>query len=326
MGSGTFGGRCVGGDLRRAGGTPDGRCGDLLRGQELAAAATNLGETMVRVTAIAAQKGGATKTALACNVGPLLALAGRRTLMIDLDQQADLTARFGCTPETLDYSMVDVLAPRNSVPIAEAIVRGVRGVAGLDLLASDIRASGLEEQLTGVSFREALLAAQIKLVADEYDEIVIDCPPSLGVLTMNGLVAADQAVVPVNMQDRAALNGVEQLLETVLTIQRQTPKDAVRLRAIVCNRVTEAAVAFRRNALKLEALQAQGVPVARTRLKEARAWHNAGAEDLPLVMYAPNSDAARNVRELMVELWPDVTFAYMSTAAAGLRSWRRAAA
>ena len=66
--------------------------------------------------------------------------------------------------------------------------------------------------------------------------------------------------------------------------------------------------------------------MARTRLKEARAWHNAGAEDLPLVMYAPNSDAARNVRELMVELWPDVTFAYMSAAAAGLRSWRRAAA
>jgi len=280
---------------------------------------------MARITAIAAQKGGATKTALACNVGPLLALAGRRTLMVDLDQQADLSARFGCTPETLDYSMVDVLAPRNSVPIGDAIVRDVRGVEGLDLLASDIRASGLEEQLTGVSFREALLHAQLELVA-EYDEVVIDCPPSLGVLTMNGLVAADQAIVPVNMQDRAALNGVEQLLETVLTIQRQTPKDAVRLRAIVRNRVTEAAVAYRRNSEKLEALQAQGVPVAHTMLKEARAWHNAGAEDLPVVMYAPNSDAARNVRELMVELWPEVAFPYMSAAAHALRSWRRVAA
>jgi cellulose biosynthesis protein BcsQ len=281
---------------------------------------------MARITAIAAQKGGATKTALACNVGPLLALAGRRTLMVDLDQQADLSARFGCTPETLDYSMVDVLAPRNSVPIGDAIVRDVRGVEGLDLLASDIRASGLEEQLTGVSFREALLRAQLELVAGDYDEVVIDCPPSLGVLTMNGLVAADQAIVPVNMQDRAALNGVEQLLETVLTIQRQTPRDAVRLRAIVRNRVTEAAVAYRRNSEKLEALQLQGVPVAHTMLKEARAWHNAGAEDLPVVMYAPNSDAARNVRELMAELWPDVTFPYMSDAAHALRRWRRAAA
>jgi len=280
---------------------------------------------MARITAIAAQKGGATKTALACNVGPLLALAGRRTLMVDLDQQADLSARFGCTPETLDYSMVDVLAPRNSVPIGDAIVRDVRGVEGLDLLASDIRASGLEEQLTGVSFREALLRAQLELVA-YYDEVVIDCPPSLGVLTMNGLVAADQAIVPVNMQDRAALNGVEQLLETVLTIQRQTPKDAVRLRAIVRNRVTQAAVAYRRNSEKLEALQAQGVPVAHTMLKEARAWHNAGAEDLPLVMYAPNCDAARNVRELMVELWPDLAFPYMSAAASTLRNWRRVAA
>ena len=280
---------------------------------------------MTRVTAIAAQKGGATKTAVACNIGPLLAVAGRRTLLVDLDQQADLTARFGFTPETLDYSMVDVLAPRNSVPIADAIVRGVQGVAGLDLLASDIRASGLEEQLTGVSFREALLARELEHVAGDYDEIVIDCPPSLGVLTMNGLVAANQAIVPVNMQDRAALNGVEQLLETILTIQRQTPTDAVRLRAIVRNRVSEGAIAYRRNAVKLEALQAQGVPVAATLLKEARAWHNAGAEDLPLVLHAPNSDAARNVRDLMVELWSDVRFPYMSEVAAALRGWRRVA-
>lgn len=280
---------------------------------------------MTRVTAIAAQKGGATKTAVACNVGPLLAVAGRRTLLVDLDQQADLTARFGFTPDTLDYSMVDVLAPRNSVPIADAIVRGVQGVVGLDLLASDIRASGLEEQLTGVSFREALLARELEHVAGDYDEIVIDCPPSLGVLTMNGLVAADQAIVPVNMQDRAALNGVEQLLETILTIQRQTPGDAVRLRAIVRNRVSEGAIAYRRNAVKLEALEAQGVPVAATLLKEARAWHNAGAEDLPLVLHAPNSDAARNVRDLMVELWSDVRFPYMSDVAGALRGWRRVA-
>lgn len=221
--------------------------------------------------------------------------------------------------------MVDVLAPRNRVPIADAIVRGVQGVGGLDLLASDIRASGLEEQLTGVSFREALLARELEHVAGDYDEIVFDCPPSLGVLTMNGLVAADQAIVPVNMQDRAALNGVEQLLETILTIQRQTPNDAVRLRAIVRNRVSEGAIAYRRNAVKLEALEAQGAPVAATLLKEARAWHNAGAEGLPLVLHARNSDAARNVRDLMVELWSDVRFPYMSDVASALRRWRRVA-
>src|SRR4028118_98756 len=100
------------------------------------------------------------------------------------------------------------------------------------------------------------------------------------------------------MQDRAALNGVEQLLETILTIQRQTPNDAVRLRAIVRNRVSEGAIAYRRNAVKLEALQEQGVPVAATLLKEARAWHNAGAEDLPLVLHAPNSEAAGDGRAL----------------------------
>jgi len=171
-----------------------------------------------------------------------------------------------------------------------------------------------------------LLRREIERVADEYDEIVIDCPPSLGVLTMNGLVAADQAIVPVNMQDRAALNGVEQLLETILTIQQQTPEGAVRLRAIIRNRVTETAIAYRKNAAKLQELEGQGVPVAETILKEARAWHNAGAEDLPVVMYAPNSDAARNFRELMVELWSDVGFPYMSDAARALRGRRREAA
>jgi len=163
-------------------------------------------------------------------------------------------------------------------------------------------------------------------VAADYDEIVIDCPPSLGVLTMNGLVAADQAIVPVNMQDRAALAGVEQLLQTLLTIQQQTPNDAVGLRAIVRNRVTEAAIAYRHNAVKLQALEDEGVPVARSMLKEARAWHNAGAEDLPVVMFAPNCAAARNVSELMVELWNDVEFPYMSDVARALRSWRGVAA
>lgn len=278
---------------------------------------------MRRITAVAAQKGGATKTAVACNAGPLLALAGRRTLLVDLDQQADLTARFGFAPETLDFSMVDVLAPRNPVTIADAIVHNVKGLEGLDLLASDIRASGLEEQLTAVSFRETLLARALETVAHEYDEIVIDCPPSLGVLTMNGLVAADQAIVPVNMQDRAALNGVEQLLETMLTIQRQTPTSAVRLRAIVRNRVTDGAIAYRRNATRLHAFATQGVPVAETMLKEARAWHNAGAEDLPLVMFAPNSDAARNFRDLMAELWADLRFPWMSDAAQTLRGCQR---
>ncbi len=110
-----------------------------------------------------------------------------------------------------------------------------------------------------------------------------------------------------------------------MTIQQQSPHEAVRLRAIVRNRVTEGAIAYRRNVAKLQALQAQGVPVAATMLKEARAWHNAGAEDLPLVMHAPNCDAARNFRELMVELFADVRFPYMSDSARALRGWRRQA-
>jgi chromosome partitioning protein len=272
-----------------------------------------------RITAIAAQKGGATKTAVAVNIGPLLAGAGRRTLLVDLDQQADLTRRFGHNADTLDYSVVDVLAPRDSVHVDQAIVRDVRGIVGLDLLASDIRAAGLEDQLSGQRYRERLLRQALAPILDDYDELVMDCPPSLGTLTMNGLVAADRCLVPVNMQDEAAIAGMEQLLETLRTIQEQE-SDPVRLQAIVKNRVKPTSRAYRLNSEALDPFVEAGLPFAHVELREAAAWHNAAADGLPLVLALPNSAAARNFRDLMIELWPDVEFPYMSDLAL---SWRR---
>ncbi len=273
-----------------------------------------------RITAVAAQKGGSTKTAVAVNMGPMLAGAGRRTLLIDLDQQADLTRRFGHNAETLDYSVVDVLAPRGNVSAETAIVRDVRGIEGLDLLASDIRAAGLEDQLSGQRYRERLLRQALEDVVEQYDEIVMDCPPSLGTLTMNGLVAADRAVVPINMQDEAAIAGMEQLVETLRTIQEQEP-DPVRLRAIVRNRVKPKSRAYRMNSDALVPFQEAGLPFAEVELRELAAWHNAAAVGLPLVLAAPNDAAARNFRDLMIELWPDLEFPYMSDLAP---RWREA--
>lgn len=277
-----------------------------------------------RITAVAAQKGGATKTAIAANMGPLLALAGRRTLLVDLDQQADLTRRFGHGPDTLDHSIVDVLAPRDPVPVTDAIVPNARGVPGLDLLASDIRAAGLEEQITGVRYRERLLRGKLTDIVERYDEIILDCPPSLGVLTINGLVASQRAVVPVNMQDDAAVEGMGQLLETLRTIQAQEA-DPVRLRAIVLNRVRRSARAYRENSQRLEPFRAAGLPFAATELLESTAWHNAGAQGLPLVLATPTHEASRNMRDLTIELWPDVDFRYMSDLAGTVRELRRRA-
>lgn len=282
----------------------------------------------VRITAVAAQKGGTTKTAIAVNVAPMLAWAGQRTLLIDLDQQSDATRRFGHTAKTLDHSVVDVLAPAGNVPAADAIVRDVRGVTGLDLLASDVRAAGLEDTLAGQRYRERRLKQALTPVLANYDEIVIDCPPSLSTLTLNGLVAATRAVVPVNMQDESAIAGMEQLLETVQEIQSQE-KEAVVLAAVVLNRVKPASRAYRANKAALEPFAQAGIPFAATELRESAAYHNAGANNLPLVLSAPNSDASRNFRLLMQELWPDLRFPYMSEIAnclsAELRATRRLA-
>lgn len=122
-----------------------------------------MGETMAHVTAIASQKGGTGKTVLAAALGTLLALAGQRTLLVDLDQQSDLTALFGHNAETLDYSIVDVLAPANPVSAQTAIVRSVHGVPGLDLLPSDIRAAALEKQIVGEVGRERLVWRALSL-------------------------------------------------------------------------------------------------------------------------------------------------------------------
>src|SRR6185437_11613248 len=99
------------------------------------------------VTAIAAQKGGTGKTALAGSLAAQWAYAGYRTLLVDLDQQANLTFAFAVDPATLDATVVDVLAPRNSVPVEDAIVHHVHGASALDLLPCDERAEALDTQL-----------------------------------------------------------------------------------------------------------------------------------------------------------------------------------
>jgi cellulose biosynthesis protein BcsQ len=132
-------------------------------------------------------------------------------------------------------------------------------------------------------------------------------------------VGADRALVPVTMQDEAAIAGMEQLLETLRTIQEQEA-DPVRLLAIVKNRVKLTSRAYRINSDALAPFEQADLPFASVELREAAAWHNAAADGLPLVLALPNSEAARNFRDLMVELWPDVQFPYMSELAI---AWRR---
>jgi len=275
---------------------------------------------MAHLTAVASQKGGTGKTAVAAALGTLLALAGERTLLVDLDQQADLTAMFGHNAETLDFSIVDVLVPLNPVPAETAIVRSVHGVPGLDLLPSDIRAAALEKQIVSEVGRERLVRRALKPLQDSYDRIIIDCPPSLGDMTINGLCAADDVIAPVSMEDKNAVQGAVNLLETLRKLREQD--QPVRLKTLVRVKADSKRQAHR----ALADLARLGLPVAETNLRTRADWNNAGVEGMPVVLWGPTSDAARDARDLAAELWPELQFPYASEIRDQLKRQRAASA
>jgi chromosome partitioning protein len=161
--------------------------------------------------AIINQKGGVGKTTSVANIGAALANKGKKVLLIDIDPQANLGSHYGIIiDETKDmFSMYDVLC--KEFPLRDLVVEISDN---LHLAPSGIYLSGAELELAATIGREFKLKNAIKMIASEYDIILIDCPPSLGVLTQNALVASTGAIVPVQ-SEYLALNGVDQLLTTI---------------------------------------------------------------------------------------------------------------
>lgn len=166
---------------------------------------------MAKVYAVVNQKGGVGKTTTTANLGAALSDKGQRVLLVDIDAQANLSAHFGISQDDTAEraTMYDVL--RHGVPIVEAVlpINERLSIAPASLLLS---AADLE--LGGIIGRELLLRKALKPVLDDYDYVLIDCPPSLGLLSLNGLVAATRVVVPVQ-SEFLALHGVRQLLDTI---------------------------------------------------------------------------------------------------------------
>ena len=166
---------------------------------------------MARVYAVVNQKGGVGKTTTTVNLGAALAQKGKRVLLIDIDAQANLTAHLGIPADETGErpSMYDVL--RNGVKIRDIVIPvGER----LHVAPASLFLSAADLELGGIIGRELLLKKAVQTVADDYDFILIDCPPSLGLLSLNGLVASTRVVVPVQ-SEFLALHGVRQLLDTI---------------------------------------------------------------------------------------------------------------
>lgn len=171
---------------------------------------------MARVIAIANQKGGVGKTTTAVNLGGCLAVAEQRTLIVDMDPQGNATSGLGITKDDLEHSVYDVLV--EGVDVREVIQRQVH-FPNLDVLPATKDLVGCEVELVRRRGRERLLREALESVSDLYDIILIDSPPSLGLLTLNTLVAADGVLIPIQCEFYA-LEGLSQLLNTVRAVQR----------------------------------------------------------------------------------------------------------
>lgn len=171
---------------------------------------------MSRVLAIANQKGGVGKTTTAINLGACLAVAERRTLIVDMDPQGNATSGVGVERSSVKSSIYEVLT--ENAPLERAIVKEVH-FPFLDLVPSSRDLVGAEVQLVAVAERELRLRNALAEVRDRYDFILIDCPPSLGLLTLNTLAAGDAVLIPIQCEFYA-LEGLSQLLNTVRLVQR----------------------------------------------------------------------------------------------------------
>ncbi len=166
---------------------------------------------MTRVIAVANQKGGVAKTTTVHSLGCALSELGRNVLLVDLDPQACLTYSLGVDPDELEISIHDMFVRR--VSAGEVRIK-VPGVDRLELLPATIDLAGSEVQLLTRTGREHALSSALAEILAEYNYVLIDCPPSLGVLTINGLTAASEVLIPLQCE-ALSHRGVGQLLETI---------------------------------------------------------------------------------------------------------------
>jgi chromosome partitioning protein len=252
---------------------------------------TSNGAPVGRVISFANQKGGVAKTTTTLNLGVAFAEQGLKVLLIDLDPQGNLTMSQGMNPDSIDRSMFDVLVHR--LPIQEVIHH-----AEVDLAVSSIDLAGAELALSSMIGRERALEKALVEVKDNYDYVLVDTPPSLGLLTINALVASSGVIVPVQCE-YLSLRGLVQL-ENTLSMIRENLNPRVEIEGILPTMYDSRTLHSRE---AVEILQENfGELVFATKIRKTVRYAEAPVKGTSVLKYDPSGTAAEAYRDLAKEV------------------------
>ena len=251
---------------------------------------------MARVIAVANQKGGVGKTTTAINLGGALAELQRRVLCVDMDPQANLTVGLGVNLATVGVSIADLLGD-NRAALHEVVIP--TETPGVDVVPATIELASTEVELFTAIGREQILRDALFDAQEVYDYILIDCPPALGLLTINGLVAADGVIIPVQTQ-YYALKGLAALVKVINQIRTRGLNRNLRILGLLPTFYDSRTLLGRE---MLDELREMGDHhVFNTIIKNTVRLGEAPLVGRPVTTYASTSDAARSFRELAREV------------------------
>lgn len=252
---------------------------------------------MSTVIAVANQKGGVGKTTTTLNLGAALSELGKKVLLVDADPQGNLGVSLGIKVEDLEKTLYDVLINPEVTPINSVIIKTP---FGFDIVPSNIDLSGAEVELMDEVGREYILKEALKPVRGIYDYIIIDCPPSLGLLVINALTAADLVIIPVQTEF-LAMRGIKHLQKTIFKVQRRTnPKLKVRL----LSTMFDARTTHSKDVLE-EIREIFGGQVYETVIKRTIKFADASVAGMPILFYESKSEGAKAYRALAEEVIKD---------------------
>lgn len=247
--------------------------------------------------AVVNQKGGVGKTTTTVNLAAYLATFGKKVLLIDIDPQSNASVGLGVDRSQVNQCLYNVIV--EGVPINETIIKS--NIANLDVLPSTPRLAGAEVELVSMELRETRLKTALATIKDSYDLLVIDCPPSLSLLTVNALTAADEVIIPIQCE-YYALEGISQLTHT-LELVRESLNPALKIRGIVLTMFDPRTLLS--SQVANEARKYFGSKVFQTVIPRNVRLAEAPSFGQPIIFYDPGSKGAEAYENLCREVLDD---------------------